>query len=152
MRPRSQRRRAFFGRMTCMSEVCSFRYRIPQYRTPGCHLPNYIHCTATSHHRRTTHLIKTLPVHLPHNSIDFVDMRFTTLSVLTALFAATTMAAAPQRSVIISFPNDTPDHIVEEAKEGIRKAKGVITHEYSECLRRDAFGRRWARCRMGPID
>jgi hypothetical protein len=60
-------------------------------------------------------------------------MRFATLSVLTALFAATTMAAAPQRSVIISFPNETPDHIVEEAKEGIRKAKGVITHEYSEC-------------------
>ena len=58
-------------------------------------------------------------------------MRFATLSVLTALFAATTMAAAPQRSVIISFPNETPDHIVEEAKEGIRKAKGVITHEYN---------------------
>ncbi|KAF2993179.1 hypothetical protein E8E13_001189 [Curvularia kusanoi] len=58
-------------------------------------------------------------------------MRFATLSVLTALFAATTMAAAPMRSVIISFPNDTPDHIVEEAKEGIRKAKGVITHEYN---------------------
>lgn len=62
-------------------------------------------------------------------------MRFATLSVLTALFAATTMAAAPQRSVIVSFPNETPDHIVEEAKEGIRKAKGVITHEYSECAR-----------------
>lgn len=61
-------------------------------------------------------------------------MRFATLSILTALFAATTMAAAPQKSVIISFPNDTPDHIVEEAKEGIRKAKGVITHEYSEYL------------------
>ncbi|KZM24603.1 uncharacterized protein EKO05_0008699 [Ascochyta rabiei] len=58
-------------------------------------------------------------------------MRFATLSVLTALFAATTMAVAPQRSVIISFPNETPDHIVEEAKEGIRKAKGVITHEYN---------------------
>lgn len=61
-------------------------------------------------------------------------MRFATLSVLTALFAATTMAVAPQRSVIISFPNETPDHIVEEAKEAIRKAKGVIIHEYSECM------------------
>ncbi|KAH6642424.1 hypothetical protein C7974DRAFT_420714 [Boeremia exigua] len=58
-------------------------------------------------------------------------MRFATLAGLTALFAATTMAGAPQRSVIISFPNDTPDHIVEEAKESIRKAKGVITHEYN---------------------
>jgi hypothetical protein len=64
-------------------------------------------------------------------------MRFATLSVLTALFAATTMAVAPQRSVIISFPNDTPDHIVEEAKEGIRKAKGVITHEYSKHIKRN---------------
>ncbi|KAJ4987543.1 hypothetical protein SVAN01_07000 [Stagonosporopsis vannaccii] len=58
-------------------------------------------------------------------------MRFATLSILTALFAATSMAVAPQRSVIISFPNETPDHIVEEAKESIRKAKGVITHEYN---------------------
>ncbi|KAL6707044.1 hypothetical protein ACN47E_004796 [Coniothyrium glycines] len=58
-------------------------------------------------------------------------MRFTILSLLLASLAAFAMAVAPQRSVIISWPNDTPDHIVEDAKEAIRKAKGVITHEYN---------------------
>ncbi|KAF2129134.1 hypothetical protein P153DRAFT_367406 [Dothidotthia symphoricarpi CBS 119687] len=58
-------------------------------------------------------------------------MRFTILSVLIALFATFAMAAVPQKSVIISWPNETPDHVVEEAKEAIRKANGVITHEYN---------------------
>ncbi|KAF1844683.1 uncharacterized protein K460DRAFT_416067 [Cucurbitaria berberidis CBS 394.84] len=58
-------------------------------------------------------------------------MRFALLSFFIALFAAFAMAVAPHRSVIISWPNETPDHIVEEAKEAIRKAQGVITHEYN---------------------
>lgn len=51
-------------------------------------------------------------------------MRSVFLSLLVALFAALAMAAAPQRSVIISWPNDTPDEIVEKSKDAIRKAKG----------------------------
>ncbi|OAL55337.1 hypothetical protein IQ07DRAFT_163406 [Pyrenochaeta sp. DS3sAY3a] len=58
-------------------------------------------------------------------------MRFTLVSFLIAFLATFAMAVAPQRSVIISWPNETPDHIVEEAKEAIRQAKGVITHEYN---------------------
>ncbi|KAF1831042.1 hypothetical protein BDW02DRAFT_572389 [Decorospora gaudefroyi] len=58
-------------------------------------------------------------------------MRFAILSLLIALLATFAMAAAPHRSVIISWPNDTPDEIVEQSKEAIRKAKGVITHEYN---------------------
>jgi hypothetical protein len=52
-------------------------------------------------------------------------MRFALLSLVIALFATFAMAVAPQRAVIISWPNETPDHIVEDAKEAIRKAKGV---------------------------
>jgi hypothetical protein len=51
-------------------------------------------------------------------------MRFAILTFLIALFATYAMAAAPQRSVIVSWPNDTPDEIVEQSKEAIRKAKG----------------------------
>ncbi|KAH7393039.1 hypothetical protein BKA66DRAFT_457460 [Pyrenochaeta sp. MPI-SDFR-AT-0127] len=58
-------------------------------------------------------------------------MRSAIFSLVIALLAAFVMAAAPQRSVIISWPNETPDHIVEEAKDAIRKASGVITHEYN---------------------
>jgi len=58
-------------------------------------------------------------------------MRFVIFSLLVALLATFAMAVAPQRSVIISWPKDTPDEIVEQAKEAIRNAKGVITHEYN---------------------
>jgi hypothetical protein len=51
-------------------------------------------------------------------------MRFTLFALLVALFATFAMAVAPQRSVIISWPNNTPDEIVEQSKEAIRKAKG----------------------------
>ena len=51
-------------------------------------------------------------------------MRFTILSVFVALFATFVMATAPHRSVIISWPNDTPDDIVEQSKDAIRKAQG----------------------------
>ncbi|KAF1944855.1 hypothetical protein EJ02DRAFT_70787 [Clathrospora elynae] len=58
-------------------------------------------------------------------------MRYAPVSFFVALLATFAMAAAPQRSVIISWPNDTPDEIVEQSKEAIRKAQGVITHEYN---------------------
>ncbi|KAI8943793.1 hypothetical protein NX059_001767 [Plenodomus lindquistii] len=58
-------------------------------------------------------------------------MRFALFSLVIALLAAFAMAVAPHRSVIISWPKDTPDKIIEEAKEAIRKAKGQITHEYN---------------------
>ena len=60
-------------------------------------------------------------------------MRFAVASVCVALLTSFAMAA--QRSVIISFPNGTPDSVVEDCKESIRKNGGVITHEYSTSLR-----------------
>ncbi|KAG9195691.1 hypothetical protein G6011_00812 [Alternaria panax] len=58
-------------------------------------------------------------------------MRSAVFSLLVALLATVVMATAPHRSVIISWPKDTPDEIVEQSKEAIRQAKGVITHEYN---------------------
>lgn len=44
-----------------------------------------------------------------------------------ALAATTTM---PQKSVIVSYPDNTPDSVVEQAKNAIKSAGGMITHEY----------------------
>jgi spermidine/putrescine-binding protein len=54
-------------------------------------------------------------------------------SLFLALFALIALAAAaaqPQKSVIISWPSDTPYHVIDRAKETIIQAGGVITHEY----------------------
>lgn len=54
-------------------------------------------------------------------------------NLLLALFAFLSLVAAaaqPQKSVIISWPSDTPNHIIDAAKAEILKAGGVITHEY----------------------
>jgi hypothetical protein len=59
-------------------------------------------------------------------------MRFALSVLFVALLAAFAMAAAPYKSVIMSWPNDTPDSVVEAAKQAIIDAKGTITHEYSK--------------------
>lgn len=51
-------------------------------------------------------------------------MRTAFIPLVVSLFATVAMGLAPHRSVIISWPNDTPDEIVEQSKEAIRKAKG----------------------------
>ncbi|GAB7352938.1 hypothetical protein MBLNU459_g3518t2 [Dothideomycetes sp. NU459] len=73
-------------------------------------------------------------------------MKFTLHILLIALLVALAYAAAPQKAVIISYPKDTPDSVVDKAKAAIKEATdrfskltqnahaiqgGVITHEYN---------------------
>lgn len=46
------------------------------------------------------------------------------------LFSATVLAIAPQKAVILTYPEGTPDSVMDQAKDAIRTAGGVITHEY----------------------
>ncbi|OCK80186.1 hypothetical protein K432DRAFT_382465 [Lepidopterella palustris CBS 459.81] len=57
-------------------------------------------------------------------------MRFAILSLLLALLAAYAIAVAPQKSVIVSYPDNTPDSVLSQAKAAIVDAGGIITHEY----------------------
>ncbi|KAE9372188.1 hypothetical protein N431DRAFT_439296 [Stipitochalara longipes BDJ] len=56
-------------------------------------------------------------------------MKLILVSIL-ALITIVMAAAQPQKAVIVSYPNDTPDSIVDQAKDAIVAAGGVITHEY----------------------
>jgi hypothetical protein len=55
------------------------------------------------------------------------------LLVLATFFLAViaTQTAQPQKSVIVSYPADTPDSVLSQAKEAILQAGGFITHEYN---------------------
>lgn len=48
-----------------------------------------------------------------------------TLSIICAA-----VAVDVQKSVIITYPAETPDSILDQAKDAIRDGGGVITHEY----------------------
>jgi hypothetical protein len=54
---------------------------------------------------------------------------FTFLIATLSLFAGV-IAVDIQKSVIISYPDTTPDSVVEQAKKAIIEGGGVITHEY----------------------
>ena len=55
------------------------------------------------------------------------------LLILAAFFLAVmaTQTAQPQKAVIVSYPADTPDRVLSQAKEAILQAGGFITHEYN---------------------
>ncbi len=40
------------------------------------------------------------------------------------------IAADIQKSVIVTYPPETPDSIVDQAKKAVLDAGGIITHEY----------------------
>jgi Mrp family chromosome partitioning ATPase len=50
--------------------------------------------------------------------------------LLVCLFALTAIAVAPQKAVIVTYPENTPDSVLDQAKDAIRKAGGMITHDY----------------------
>jgi hypothetical protein len=56
-------------------------------------------------------------------------MKFATLSLL-ALATVALGATVPQKAVIVSYPDETPDYIISQAMDAIRDAGGMITHEY----------------------
>jgi hypothetical protein len=58
-------------------------------------------------------------------------MKFTqTLLLPFVLLAGSVAAVAQQKSAIVSFPKDTPNDIVAQARSAIIAAGGVITHDY----------------------
>jgi Mrp family chromosome partitioning ATPase len=56
-------------------------------------------------------------------------MKIAILSVL-ALATATLGVNVPQKAVIVSYPDETPDSVVNQAMDAIKDAGGMITHEY----------------------
>jgi len=49
-------------------------------------------------------------------------MKFQFTVLLLAAFAAFAFSAEPQKPYVVSYPNDTPNSVLEEAKDAIRKA------------------------------
>lgn len=56
-------------------------------------------------------------------------MRFTLFTILS--FMAVVFAAQlPQKSIIVSYDDNVPDSVINQAMDAIKSAGGMITHEY----------------------
>ncbi|KAL4900038.1 hypothetical protein BDW74DRAFT_162584 [Aspergillus multicolor] len=53
------------------------------------------------------------------------------MKLLSAGIVACLLPLALAKSFLVTYPKDTPDAVVDSAKASVRKAGGVITHEYS---------------------
>jgi hypothetical protein len=58
-------------------------------------------------------------------------MKFITYVLASLALVYGAFAVDLQKQVIISYPNETPDWVVQEAKDAILGAGGAITHEYN---------------------
>ncbi|KAF1827411.1 uncharacterized protein K489DRAFT_375504 [Dissoconium aciculare CBS 342.82] len=41
------------------------------------------------------------------------------------------MAQASERQILVSYPEDTPHHILQQAIDAVKQAGGTILHEYT---------------------
>ncbi|MCJ1404394.1 hypothetical protein MMC11_007619 [Xylographa trunciseda] len=57
-------------------------------------------------------------------------MKLYIFSILLSLLVISTTATLPKKQVVITYPSNTPDSVLDEAKLVITSAGGVITHEY----------------------
>ncbi|KAB5585295.1 hypothetical protein GE09DRAFT_1209910 [Coniochaeta sp. 2T2.1] len=58
-------------------------------------------------------------------------MKLTTLLVSALTIISGALAVDVQKSVIVSYPADTPKSVVDQAKQAVRDGGGVVTHEYT---------------------
>lgn len=59
-------------------------------------------------------------------------MKLTTLSVLFAGIALGVNGLAPQKQVLITYPNDTPDSALSQAKSSIEEAVSSILMDQAQ--------------------
>ncbi|KAF2232062.1 hypothetical protein EV356DRAFT_578647 [Viridothelium virens] len=57
-------------------------------------------------------------------------MRYTILSFFVFLVVCALAQTPPLKAVMVSYKQDTPDSILDQAKDAIRQAGGVVTHDF----------------------
>ncbi len=58
-------------------------------------------------------------------------MRLFSFFIAALTLFSSVIAVELQKSVLITYPPETPDSVVNQAKKAIVDAGGVITHEYT---------------------
>ena len=60
-------------------------------------------------------------------------MKLSIFSILLALLVTCALAQTQsQKAVMVSYKQNTPNSVLDRAKEAIRQAGGVVTHDFSK--------------------
>jgi len=89
-------------------------------------MPMLSNAHLTSQQYSTLHIAEKQPQNQNTTKMKFLQ----SIAIPFVLLATSVSAVAQQKSVIVSFPNDTPAHVLDQAKAAVLAAGGVITHEY----------------------
>ncbi|KAL8380979.1 hypothetical protein RB595_005329 [Gaeumannomyces hyphopodioides] len=57
-------------------------------------------------------------------------MKFSAIFVPALTVLASAAPVEKQKQVIVSYPNETPNSVIDQAKQAIREGGGVITHDF----------------------
>ncbi|KAL3477999.1 hypothetical protein BJX99DRAFT_225280 [Aspergillus californicus] len=67
-----------------------------------------------------------------HQKLSFIcPPSLVKMKLLSAVIAFGLLPLALANSILVTYPKDTPDSVIESAKKSITEAGGTITHEYS---------------------
>ncbi|KAI9803518.1 MAG: hypothetical protein M1825_001861 [Sarcosagium campestre] len=57
-------------------------------------------------------------------------MRLAILTILLGVLSFTALATPPLKPFVVSYNDNTPQSVIDQAMDAVRAAKGRITHEY----------------------
>ncbi|KAL4767352.1 hypothetical protein BDW60DRAFT_200304 [Aspergillus nidulans var. acristatus] len=57
------------------------------------------------------------------------------MKLISPAVAACLLPLVLANSILVTYPKDTPDSVIESAKDSVRRNGGVITHEYSVVIK-----------------
>jgi len=72
-----------------------------------------------------THSLSPCCISSSSSTHQAIIMKFTILTLLFALLAVA-LAAAPQKAVMVSYPDNTPQYVLDDAKAAIKAAVGTM--------------------------
>jgi len=106
-------------RSLCAASFQSITFYHPTLETSNSHAFTYLRIVQGA----IGDIITNYGIMFPRLAVFFLAL----LSLLLLVSAV----KLPQKSVLISFPDETPSHILDKTKEAITNLGGQITHEYN---------------------
>ena len=63
-----------------------------------------------------------------------VNMRLEVFAFFAFLIACALAQTVPLKAVMVSYNQETPESVLDQAKQAIEQAGGIITHEFSKMI------------------